>query len=77
MVMELPGTRKLRISRGGKSGIKKMFDEELVNAVAEELIEAVIEGGTYRKRPKHKTRKSTTGKNGKGYKVKGRRSRAK
>lgn len=79
--MELPGrlrTRKLRKARGGgKRGIEKIFNEELVDAVVEELIETVIEGGAYRKRPKHKASKSTTGKNGKGYKVKGRRSRAK
>ena len=74
--MKLPGTRKLKKGRGGgKRGIKKMFDEELVNAVAEELIETVIEGGAYRKRPKHKTSKSTTGKNGKGYKGKSRTRR--
>ena len=73
--MELSGTRKLKKGRGGKRGIKKMFDEELVNAVAEELIETVIEGGAYKKRPKHKTSKSTTGKNGKGYKGKSRTRR--
>jgi len=76
MVMKLPGTRKLKKGRGGgKREIKKMFNEELVNSVAEELIETMIEGGAHKKRPKHKTSKSSTGKNGKGYKGKGRTRR--
>jgi len=72
--MKLPNrlrTRKLRERRGGgKSGIEKMFNEEIVDAAMEGIIETLIEGGAYRKRPKHKASKSTTGKNGKGYKGK-------
>jgi hypothetical protein len=77
--MKLPNrlrTRKVSQRRGGgKSGIEKIFNEEVLDAAVEGIIEAVIEGGAYRKRPKHKASKSTTGKNGKGYKGKSRTRR--